>query len=186
VPGGMLSNLISQLKEAGKEDKYYDVLNEIPIVRKDFGYPPLVTPTSQIVGTQAVYNVLMGRYKTFTKESKAVLAGEYGALPGEVNEEVRRMAIGDKAPITCRPADLLEPELDKYREEIKDYMDQEEDVLNYALFPQVAMKFFEARKAAREGKAPVEAAPAPKAAPAPAPKAAPAGVTTLYVEDLSI
>lgn len=189
VPGGMLSNLISQLKEAGKEDKYYDVLDEIPVVRKDFGYPPLVTPTSQIVGTQAVYNVLMGRYKTFTKESKALLAGEYGALPGGVNEEVRKMAIGDKAPITCRPADLLEPELDKYREEIKDYMEQEEDVLSYALFPQVAMKFFEARKAAREGKAPAPApvaAPVVKPAPVAAPKTIPAGVTTLYVEDLSI
>lgn len=193
VPGGMLSNLISQLKEAGKEDKYYDVLAEIPVVRKDFGYLPLVTPTSQIVGTQAVYNVLMGRYKTFTKESKAIMAGEYGAVPGEVNEEVRKLAIGDRQPITCRPADLLEPELDKYREEIKDYMEQEEDVLSYALFPQVAMKFFEARKAAKEGKAPATeaapTAPAPKApaaaAPAAAPKAAPAGVTTLYVEDLS-
>jgi len=194
VPGGMLSNLISQLKEAKQEDKYYDVLAEIPVVRKDFGYLPLVTPTSQIVGTQAVYNVLMGRYKTFTKESKAILAGEYGAVPGEVNEEVRRMAIGDKKPITCRPADLLEPELDKYREEIKDYMEQEEDVLSYALFPQVAMKFFEARKAAKEGKAPEAkdstVAAAPKAAPvvaAPAavPQAVPAGVTTLYVEDLS-
>ncbi|NCB31051.1 MAG: oxaloacetate decarboxylase subunit alpha, partial [Clostridia bacterium] len=189
VPGGMLSNLISQLKEAKKEDKYYDVLAEIPVVRKDFGYPPLVTPTSQIVGTQAVFNVLMGRYKTFTKESKALLAGEYGSLPGKVNEEVRKLAIGDKEPITCRPADLLPPELDKYREEIKDYMEQDEDVLSYALFPQVAMKFFEARKAAKEGKAPAAApVPASKPAPAPAaaPKATPAGVTTLYVEDLSI
>ena len=97
VPGGMLSNLISQLKEAGREDKYYDVLEEIPIVRKDFGYPPLVTPTSQIVGTQAVFNVLMGRYKTFPQNSKALLAGEYGALPGDVNEEVRRKAIGEGA-----------------------------------------------------------------------------------------
>jgi len=178
VPGGMLSNLISQLKQANKEEKYYDVLEEIPIVRKDFGYPPLVTPTSQIVGTQAVFNVLMGRYKTFTKESKAVLAGEYGALPGEVNEEVRRMAIGDKAPITCRPADLLTPELDKYEQEVKDmgYYEQEEDVLSYALFPQVATKFFEARKAAKEP---------PKAAPAPAPQAVPA-VTNLYVEDPAI
>ena len=147
VPGGMLSNLISQLKQANAEDKYYDVLAEVPRVRKDFGYPPLVTPTSQIVGSQAVLNVLAGeRYKMFTKESKAVLHGEYGALPGEVNEEVRRKAIGDEPVITCRPADLLKPELDKYREEVKDVAIQEEDVLSYALFPQVAMKFFENRK----------------------------------------
>ena len=179
VPGGMLSNLISQLKQANKEEKYYDVLAEIPVVRKDFGYPPLVTPSSQIVGTQAVFNVLMGRYKTFTKESKAVLAGEYGALPGEVNEEVRRMAIGDKQPITCRPADLLTPELDKYEQEVKEmgYYEQEEDVLSYALFPQVAQKFFEARKAAKEA----PAAPAAEAAPAD-----PNKVYNLYVEDVTI
>lgn len=195
VPGGMLSNLISQLKQANAEDKYYKVLEEIPRVRKDFGYPPLVTPTSQIVGTQAVFNVLSGeRYKTFTKESKALLRGEYGRLPGEVNEEVRKMAIGDEEVITCRPADLLKPELENYREEIKDYMEQEEDVLSYALFPQVALKFFEARKAARNAPTVAPAAAADTAAtpavPAPtaaAPKAAaPAGVTVLYVEDLSI
>jgi len=179
VPGGMLSNLISQLKQMNAEEKYYEVLEEVPRVRKDFGYPPLVTPTSQIVGTQAVLNVVAGeRYKMFSKESKAVLRGEYGALPGEVNEEVRKKAIGDQEVITCRPADLLEPELDKYREEIKDVMIQEEDVLSYALFPQVATKFFEAR--ANKGKE--------EAAPAPAPKAAkdPNAVKTLYVEDLSI
>ena len=113
VPGGMLSNLISQLKQANALDKYYDVLAEVPRVRKDFGYPPLVTPSSQIVGTQAVFNILSGeRYKVFPKESKAVLRGEYGRLPGEVNEEVRKKAIGDDEVITCRPADLLEPELD--------------------------------------------------------------------------
>ena len=178
VPGGMLSNLISQLKEAGREDKYYDVLEEIPIVRKDFGYPPLVTPTSQIVGTQAVFNVLMGRYKTFPQNSKALLAGEYGALPGDVNEEVRRKAIGDKEVITCRPADLLEPELEKYEKEVKElgYYEQEEDVLSYALFPKVAPKFFEARKEAKEGKS---------AAPAAAP-ADPNKVLSLYVEDKSL
>ena len=149
VPGGMLSNLISQLKEAGKSDRYYDVLEEVPRVRKDFGYPPLVTPTSQIVGTQAVMNIITGeRYKVFTKESKALLRGEYGKLPGPVNEEVRKMAIGDEPVITCRPADLLKPELESYREEIKDHIRQEEDVLSYALFPQVALKFFEAREAA--------------------------------------
>ena len=112
VPGGMLSNLISQLKEAGKSDKYYEVLEEVPRVRKDFGYPPLVTPTSQIVGTQAVLNVINDeRYKVFTKESKALLRGEYGQLPAPVNEEVRKKAIGDAEVITCRPADLLKPEL---------------------------------------------------------------------------
>ncbi len=192
VPGGMLSNLISQLKQANAEDKYYDVLSEIPVVRKDFGYLPLVTPTSQIVGSQAVLNVLNGRYKSFTKESKAIMKGEYGKVPGEVNEEVRKLAIGDEEVITCRPADLLSPELDKYREEIKDFMQQEEDVLSYALFPQVAMKFFENRKKAAEGpkEEPVAAPaqPAAPVAPAPAPAApkAPEGVRMLYVEDLSI
>ena len=151
VPGGMLSNLVSQLKQAGAEDKYYEVLEEIPRVRKDFGYPPLVTPTSQIVGTQAVLNVISGqRYKMFTKESKAVLAGEYGRLPGEVNEEVRKLAIGDKAVITCRPADLLQPEYDKCVEQAGPLAQSEEDVLSYALFPQVAEKFFQARAARKE------------------------------------
>ena len=173
VPGGMLSNLISQLKQANAEDKYYDVLAEIPRVRKDFGYPPLVTPTSQIVGSQAVLNVVSGeRYKMFPKESKGLLRGEYGALPAPVNEEVRKKAIGDEEIITCRPADLLEPELEKYREEIKDHMEKEEDVLSYALFPQVAMKFFEAREAAKN--------PQTKAAPTNE-----AGERILYVEDLS-
>lgn len=151
VPGGMLSNLVSQLKQAGAEDKYYEVLEEIPRVRKDFGYPPLVTPTSQIVGTQAVLNVISGqRYKMFTKESKAVLAGEYGRLPGEVNEEVRKLAIGDKAVITCRPADLLQPEYDKCVEQAGPLAQSEEDVLSYALFPQVAEKFFQARAVRKE------------------------------------
>ena len=170
VPGGMLSNLISQLKEAGKSDKYYEVLEEVPRVRKDFGYPPLVTPTSQIVGTQAVINVINGeRYKVFTKESKALLRGEYGSLPAPVNEEVRRKAIGDAEVITCRPADLLKPELESYREEIKDHIRQEEDVLSYALFPQVALKFFEAREAAeRKAQEPQQDD----------------SVRTLYVEDI--
>jgi len=150
VPGGMLSNLISQLKQQNAEDKYYEVLAEVPRVRKDFGYPPLVTPTSQIVGTQAVLNVLMGRYKMISKESKGILRGEYGKLPGEVNEEVRRMAIGDDEVITCRPADLIEPELPKYREETKDFAKSEEDVLSYALFPQVAKKFFDERDSHKE------------------------------------
>ena len=150
VPGGMLSNLLSQLKQAKAEDRYYDVLAEVPRVRADFGYPPLVTPTSQIVGSQSVMNVLMGRYKTFTKESKALLRGEYGRLPGKVSEEIRRMAIGDEEVITCRPADRLEPELDKLREEVKGIAQSEEDVLSYALFPQVALKFFEERKKKEE------------------------------------
>ncbi len=146
VPGGMLSNLISQLKQANAEDRYYDVLEEIPRVRKDFGYPPLVTPTSQIVGSQAVLNVLSGeRYKVFTKESKGLLKGEYGQLPAPVNEEVRKKAIGDEEVITCRPADNIAPELEKYKEETKDIAKSDEDVLSYALFPQVAAKFFEAR-----------------------------------------
>ena len=148
VPGGMLSNLISQLKQANAEDKYYDVLAEIPRVRADFGYPPLVTPTSQIVGTQAVLNVLSGeRYKIFTKESKGVLRGEYGKLPGEINQEVRKKAIGDAEVITCRPADLLQPEMESYTKEAGDLARCEEDVLSYALFPQVAPKFLEKRNA---------------------------------------
>ena len=148
VPGGMLSNMINQLKQAGKEDKYYEVLDEEPRVRKDFGYPPLVTPTSQIVGTQAVMNVISGeRYKMVPKESKGLLRGEYGKLPGEVNEEVRKKAIGDSELITCRPADLLEPELQKYAAEMKEkgIGKTEEDVLSYALFPAVAEKFLKER-----------------------------------------
>ena len=150
VPGGMLSNLLSQLKQANAESKYYDALAEVPRVRKDFGYPPLVTPTSQIVGTQAVLNVLSGeRYKMVPKESKALLRGEYGRLPAEVNEDVRKKAIGDEEVISCRPADLLEPELEKYAAEMKEkgIGKCEEDVLSYALFPQVAEKFFKVRDA---------------------------------------
>lgn len=152
VPGGMLSNLIGQLKQANAMDKYYDVLAEVPRVREDFGYPPLVTPTSQIVGTQAVMNVLGGeRYKMVTKESKGLLRGEYGRLPAPVNEEVRRKCIGNDKVITKRPADDIPPELDKYREEIREYYEQEEDVLSYALFPQVATKFFQYRQAQKLG-----------------------------------
>ena len=152
VPGGMLSNLIGQLKEANAMDKYYDVLAEIPNVRKDCGYPPLVTPTSQIVGTQAVMNVLGGeRYKMVSKETKGLLRGEYGRLPAPVNEEVRKKVIGDAAVITKRPADDIPPELNKYREEIREYYEQEEDVLSYALFPQVAVKFFQYRQAQKYG-----------------------------------
>ena len=148
VPGGMLSNLINQLKQANAMDKYYTVLEEVPRVRKDFGYPPLVTPTSQIVGTQAVMNVLSGEpYKMNPKESQALLRGEYGRLPAPVNEEVRKKVIGDQKVITHRPADDIPPELDKYREEIREYYQQEEDVLSYALFPPVAIKYFKYRQA---------------------------------------
>ena len=180
VPGGMLSNLISQLKQAGKEDKYYDVLAEIPRVREDYGYPPLVTPSSQIVGTQAVMNIIMGeRYKTFTKESKAMLRGEYGKLPGEVNEAVRAKAgIAPEDVITCRPADQLEPELEKYRAEFKDVAKSDEDVLSLALFPQVAPKFLAWRDGPHDDPAAAPAAPAaPKAAPAD-----PNAVRELFVE----
>jgi len=146
VPGGMLSNLISQLKKANADDKLTQVLEEVPRVRKDFGYPPLVTPTSQIVGTQAVMNVLCGeRYKMVTKESKALLRGEYGRLPAEVDPETRKKCIGNAELITCRPADLLEPELEKYRKETEGLAKSEEDVLSYALFPQVASNFLNAR-----------------------------------------
>ncbi len=147
VPGGMLSNLVSQLKDAHAEDKYYQVLAEIPEVRKDFGEPPLVTPSSQIVGTQAVLNVLQGeRYKMITKESKKVLAGEFGETVKPFNQEVQKKAIGDTKPITCRPADLIPPQLDKFREECREWMKQDEDVLSYALFPQVATEFFKYRQ----------------------------------------
>ena len=150
VPGGMLSNLIGQLKQANAMDKYYDVLAEVPVVRKDFGYPPLVTPTSQIVGTQAVMNVLGGeKYKMVPKESKDLLAGRYGKLPAPVNEEVRKKCIGDMPVITHRYADDLAPEMDQLREEVKakGWYTCEEDVLSYALFPKVAPKFFEYRAA---------------------------------------
>ncbi len=148
VPGGMLSNMVSQLKEQNAEDKYYEVLEEIPRVRKDLGEPPLVTPSSQIVGTQAVFNVLMGeRYKMATKETKAVLSGEYGTTVKPFDKEVQKKCIGDKKPITCRPADLLENELDKIEAEMSEWKEQDEDVLSYALFPQVATDFFKYRQA---------------------------------------
>lgn len=148
VPGGMLSNLTSQLKEQNAEDKYYDVLAEVPRVRKDLGEPPLVTPSSQIVGTQAVFNVLMGeRYKMVTKETKAVLSGEYGATIKPFNKEIQKKCIGDKEPITCRPADLIEPELETLESEAAQWKQQDEDVLTYALFPQVAKDFFAYREA---------------------------------------
>ncbi len=147
VPGGMLSNLLSQLKQAGKEDKLGEVLAEVPRVRKDSGYPPLVTPTSQIVGTQAVFNVITGeRYKMCTNEFKDLVAGKYGTTPMPIDPEFRKRIIGDMKPIDCRPADLLEPELEKLRAEIPQYIEQEEDVLSYAQFPKVAVDFFKKRR----------------------------------------
>lgn len=146
IPGGMISNLYSQLKEQKALDKYQEVLKEVPKVREDLGYPPLVTPTSQIVGTQAVLNVLTGeRYKKVTEEVKNYCLGLYGKPPGEIKPEILQKIIPDKKPITCRPADLLEPELEKIKKEIKEKnlpIKAEEDILTYALFPQLAEKFF--------------------------------------------
>ncbi len=150
VPGGMLSNLVSQLKQANAMDKYEAVLKEVPAVRADLGYPPLVTPTSQIVGSQAVLNVLSGeRYKMVTKETKGVVKGEYGKTPAPISDEIQALILKGEAPITCRPADLIAPELDKIREEIKEYLEQDEDILSYALFPQPALAYFKSRQAAK-------------------------------------
>ena len=152
VPGGMLSNLTSQLKELGAEDKYYEVLEEVPRVRQDFGECPLVTPSSQIVGTQAVMNVVGGeRYKMVTKESKDLLSGKYGKTVKPFNPEVQKKVIGDKEVITCRPADLIPNELDTLEKEMAQYKEQDEDVLTYALFPQVALDFFKYREAQKTG-----------------------------------
>ncbi|HZW84269.1 MAG TPA: acetyl-CoA carboxylase biotin carboxyl carrier protein [Candidatus Deferrimicrobium sp.] len=144
VPGGMISNLISQLEQQKALDRIHEVLEEIPRVRKDMGYPPLVTPTSQIVGTQAVLNVISGaRYKLVPGEVKAYVKGHYGAAPGTIDPEIREKIIGKEVPITCRPADLLEPALEKCAKELGDLAQSKEDVLSYALFPQIARKFFE-------------------------------------------
>ena len=152
VPGGMLSNLVSQLKQAGQSEKLEEVLAEVPKVREDAGFPPLVTPTSQIVGTQAVLNVVSGeRYKMVTKEFRGLVKGEYGKTPVRIDEDFRRSIIGDAEPIDYRPADKIEPELDRLREEVRPYLEQDEDVLTYALFDQVALKFFEYRKAKKYG-----------------------------------
>ena len=151
VPGGMLSNMVSQLKEQNASDKYEEVLQEIPRVRKDLGEPPLVTPSSQIVGTQAVLNVLMGeRYKVATDQTKDLLAGGYGKTVKPFNPEVQKKVIGDRKVITCRPADLIPNVLDKIEAEMKEWKQQDEDVLTYALFPQVALDFFKYRQAQQE------------------------------------
>ncbi|WP_422448916.1 oxaloacetate decarboxylase subunit alpha [Thermoanaerobacterium sp. DL9XJH110] len=148
IPGGMLSNLTSQLKQQNALNKLPDVLKEVPRVREDLGYPPLVTPTSQIVGTQAVVNVITGeRYKMVINEVKNYVKGLYGKPPAPINPDVKKKIIGDEETITCRPADLLEPELEKDFKEISYYMEKEEDVLTYALFPQIAVKFFQERQA---------------------------------------
>ena len=158
VPGGMLSNLLSQLKQAGKEDQLQDVLNEVPRVREDSGYPPLVTPTSQIVGTQAVFNVITGeRYKMCTNEFKDMVAGKYGTTPMPIDPEFQKKIIGDATPITCRPADLIEPQLPKFEKECAQWKQQDEDVLSYALFPAVAKDFFEYREAQQTGVDPKKA-----------------------------
>ena len=143
---GIIKAYISALElSVNAEDRIEEVLAEVPNVRKDFGYPPLVTPTSQIIGTQAVMNVLTGRYNTFTKEAKALLRGEYGILPGEVNREVRELAIGDEEIIFCRPADLLHPELAGIREQFGDFARTDEDILSCAMFPQIAPDFIKKR-----------------------------------------
>ena len=147
VPGGMLSNLVSQLKQANQSDKLQEVLEEVPRVRADAGYPPLVTPSSQIVGTQAVFNVLFGeRYKSVTKEFKGLVRGDYGKTPVPIDPAFVKKIIGDEPQVTGRPADALKPEMDALREKVKDVAKNDEDVLSYALFDQVALKFFESRK----------------------------------------
>ena len=158
VPGGMLSNMVSQLKEQNAEDKYYDVLKEIPEVRKDLGEPPLVTPSSQIVGTQAVFNVLMGeRYKMATDQTKDVLRGKYGQTVKPMNEDVIAKVIPGEERITCRPADLIANEMEKLESEMAEWKQQEEDILSYALFPQVAVDYFKYRQAQQEKVDPTKA-----------------------------
>jgi oxaloacetate decarboxylase (Na+ extruding) subunit alpha len=148
VPGGMLSNLMSQLKQANAMDKYEEVLKEVPRVREDLGFPPLVTPSSQFVGTQAVFNVISGsRYKMIPNEIKEYVKGKYGKSSVPISEEIKKIIIGDEEVITCRPADLIEPQLESVKQEMKEYYEQEEDVLSYALFPAVALKFFKDRQA---------------------------------------
>ena len=150
IPGGMLSNTQNQLNEMGMGDRFFDVMDEMPRVREDLGYPPLVTPTSQIVGTMAMMNVMMGdRYKMVPNEVKDLVRGKYGALPGKISDEIRQTIIGDEQPITCRPADLIEPELEGYRQDLatKGYNGiTDEDVLTYAMFPEVAINFFDANR----------------------------------------
>ncbi len=152
VPGGMLSNLVSQLESQNKLDQFEEVLKEVPKVREDLGYPPLVTPMSQMVGTQAVFNIILGeRYKMVSNEVKNYVRGLYGKPTMPISDEIKHMIIGDEEVYTGRPADELEPQLDEFRNEIKEYIEQEEDVLSYALFPQIALEFFKVRKANKYG-----------------------------------
>lgn len=154
IPGGMFSNLISQLKEQNATDRLKEVLDEVPRVRKDLGYPPLVTPTSQIVGTQAVFNVLSGeRYSMVPKEVKDYVKGFYGKPPAPINKEVKRKIIGDEKVITCRPADLLKPQFKYIPKEARVFFEKEEDALTYALFPQAALEFFRKRAQKRKEEA---------------------------------
>jgi pyruvate carboxylase subunit B len=148
VPGGMISNLSSQLKDQSALDKMNHVLDEIPNVRKDLGYPPLVTPTSQIVGTQAVLNVITGeRYKSITNEVKNYFLGQYGAAPGNVDEKIKKLAIADQQPITCRPADLIKPEIESLKVKSEAFAKSDEDILTYAMFPDLAEIFLQERNA---------------------------------------
>lgn len=181
VPGGMMSNLANQLKEQGALSRINEVFEEIPRVRADLGYPPLVTPTSQIVGTQAVFNVLAGeRYKTITNEVKLYLQGRYGKAAGQINEELRKRAIGNEEVIEGRPADLLKPEMSRLREEIGTLAHTEEDVLTYAMFPDIGRKFLEERAAGSLKPEPL--LPIPQAGAAAAPSAE--GVPTEFVVDV--
>ncbi len=176
IPGGMLSNLENQLRQQNSADRMDDVMNEIPRVRKELGYPPLVTPTSQIVGTQSVLNVLQGeRYKTITEETKGLLGGHYGRTPAPVDKDIRQKAIGDEKPITCRPADLIEPEIEKLKSEMEDKSAPMEDVLINALFPKVAPDFFKNRS-----KGPKQFTPAAKPAGNATPSSAQSGSTGVY------
>jgi pyruvate/oxaloacetate carboxyltransferase len=159
IPGGMLSNLVSQLRGQNAEDKYEEVLAEVPRVRAELGYPPLVTPSSQIVGTQATLNVVLGeRYKIIPEEVRQYIRGYYGRPPAPIDPEVKRLAIGDEEPIDCRPADLIPPGMEKARKEIGNLARSEEDVISYALFPQVARPFLERRARGSSGKEPMVAA----------------------------
>jgi len=174
IPGGMISNLANQLKEQNALDRMDQVLEEIPRVRKDFGYPPLVTPTSQIVGTQAVLNVVSGKkYKVITSETKGYLQGMYGKALGEINEDVRKLALGDEEPITVRPADMLVDELDALTRDVGDKAKSVEDVLSYAMFPTIALEFFEERETGQFKPEPLGETPADTAATASVPGLAP-------------
>ncbi|NTV75550.1 MAG: hypothetical protein HGA66_15275, partial [Holophaga sp.] len=159
VPGGMLSNLVGQLRSQGAMDKYYEVLDEIPKVRKEMGYPPLVTPSSQIVGTQATLNVVLGeRYKVIPEEVKQYFRGCYGKPPAPMDPDIQKLAIGNEKPITCRPAELLEPGWEAAKKEIGDLAESDEDICSYALFPQIAKPFLARRRQGLGGKEEVAAA----------------------------